>query len=585
MAARALRISDDLTLPVDASTGTFGILATKGAGKSNAGVVMAEEMYDVGIPWVAVDPKGDWWGIRSSSDGKGPGLPIIVFGGRHGDLPLEPTAGALIAELVLTQRISCVVDVSQFTKADTNRFLLAFGQHLFNHADDNEIEPLHVFLEEAHEYLPQRVPGDEAKVVNAWQKIVKQGRFKGIGCTMISQRSSVLNKDVLELIDTLIVLRTMGPRSRKSIAEWVHDQDVDEGLLASLPALKAGEAWVWSPGELGIIQRIQFRRRRTFDSGATPKVGQVRRAPTTIADVDLDVIRDRMADTIERAAANDPKELRAEIARLNAEIASATPERVEVQVETPVVPAAVVLAHEQLTALTIRAHEQMDQILTLAGELDGVTDVIAKAIADVGKIGVPGSKSAGSAPRRPSAPADPHPPGPSSAAPRGIVDHDAINAPRQKILDAIAWHKTVGVDPARRNHVALVAGTTPTSSGFEKNVSALRTAGLVDFPSPGYLCLTAAGEAAARPLATIATTADLIVELTSRLGKPKGRILSVLAGMGKNMSISREGLADMIPVSAESSGYEKNLSSLKSLGFIWYPQRGHVAATDALFIG
>lgn len=51
-----LRLSPDLTLPVDAVTGTFGILATKGAGKSNAAVVFAEEMYDAGVPWVAIDP-------------------------------------------------------------------------------------------------------------------------------------------------------------------------------------------------------------------------------------------------------------------------------------------------------------------------------------------------------------------------------------------------------------------------------------------------------------------------------------------------------------------------------------------------
>src|SRR3954447_21040619 len=111
-----LHISPDLALPLDAVTETFGILAKKGAGKSNAAVVMAEEMYDAGVPWVAVDPKGDWWGLRSSGDGKGPGLPIVVFGGRHGDVPLEPTAGNLIADLVLAERLTCVLDVSEFSK-------------------------------------------------------------------------------------------------------------------------------------------------------------------------------------------------------------------------------------------------------------------------------------------------------------------------------------------------------------------------------------------------------------------------------------------------------------------------------------
>src|SRR3954447_14037659 len=104
-----LNVSKELQFPIDAATETFGILAKKGAGKSNAAVVMAEEMWDAGIPWVAVDPKGDWYGLRSSADGKGPGLPIVVFGGRHGDVPLEPTAGHLLADLVLAQRLTCVL--------------------------------------------------------------------------------------------------------------------------------------------------------------------------------------------------------------------------------------------------------------------------------------------------------------------------------------------------------------------------------------------------------------------------------------------------------------------------------------------
>lgn len=41
MTTRTLRISDTLTLPLDAATQTFGILAKRGAGKSNAAVVMA----------------------------------------------------------------------------------------------------------------------------------------------------------------------------------------------------------------------------------------------------------------------------------------------------------------------------------------------------------------------------------------------------------------------------------------------------------------------------------------------------------------------------------------------------------------
>lgn len=105
-----LRISPDLSLPAEAVTESIGILGQRGAGKSTAAVVLAEEMWKAKLPWVAVDPKGDWYGVRSSADGKRPGLALPVFGGLHGDVPLESGAGALVADLVVDANLTAVLD-------------------------------------------------------------------------------------------------------------------------------------------------------------------------------------------------------------------------------------------------------------------------------------------------------------------------------------------------------------------------------------------------------------------------------------------------------------------------------------------
>jgi len=52
---------------------------------------------------VVVDPKGDWWGIRSSADGK-PWPADVILGGEHGDVPLEVGGGELVAHLVVAER-------------------------------------------------------------------------------------------------------------------------------------------------------------------------------------------------------------------------------------------------------------------------------------------------------------------------------------------------------------------------------------------------------------------------------------------------------------------------------------------------
>jgi uncharacterized protein len=481
-----LKIAPGCTLPLDAVTETFGILAKKGAGKSNAAVVMAEEMYDAGVPWVAIDPKGDWWGLRSSSDGQGAGLPIVVFGGRHGDVPLEPTAGALIADLVLEQNLTCVLDVSEFAKADVRRFLLAFADRLYRQA---EADPIHLFLEEAHEYLPQRVMGEDAHLVNAWQRIVKQGRFKGLGCTLISQRSAALNKDVLTQVDTLIVLRTTSPQDRKAVRDWVDVHADAHDMLATLPSLESGEAWLWSPEFLGKLERIRFRRRRTFDSGATPKVGQKRRTPATLADVDLAAIKEQMAETIEKAKADDPKVLRGRIRDLEKQVANG-PQTTEVRVEVPVLPDEVVSKIEStFDRLSLAVTEWAEELRTANDLVDQVVDqshsiraLLRQGHRDSSKTSLPSrpradagqTRTAASTPasaRRAPATRASTPPAGQGTTTEGDV---RLGKTERTILAVLAEH-----GPRTHGQLALLSGYSPKASTIGVSLGKLRKAGYV----------------------------------------------------------------------------------------------------------
>ena len=123
-----LKLAQGVSMPTSAITETFGILAVRGAGKSNTAAVMAEEMFKAKLPFVVIDPVRAWWGLRSSRDGKGPGLPIPIFGGKHGDVPLERGGGQLVANLIVDQRLSCVLDISEFeSEAAKKQFLLDFA--------------------------------------------------------------------------------------------------------------------------------------------------------------------------------------------------------------------------------------------------------------------------------------------------------------------------------------------------------------------------------------------------------------------------------------------------------------------------
>jgi hypothetical protein len=304
-----LRIGPDITLPTDAITQTFGVLAVRGAGKSNLLAVMAEEMFEHELPFVIIDPVGSSWGLRSR-------LEIPIFGGRHGDLPLERGAGDLLADLIVEKRLTAVLDVSEFSEGDKIRFLLDFARRLYR----KNTQPLHLFLEEADDYCPQRPMREQAQLLRAWEDIVRRGRARGLGITMVTQRSAALNKNVLTQIETLFVLRTTSPQDRAAIEAWVKHQGGSTDMLATLPKLAAGEAWVWSPSWLQKFERVHIRRRHSWDSGSTP--GLLKGAPgATLKDLDLGELSASMAATVERAKQHDPKELRRRIAELERRLA------------------------------------------------------------------------------------------------------------------------------------------------------------------------------------------------------------------------------------------------------------------------
>src|SRR5664279_5927979 len=107
-----LVVGPDLKLPEEAVTETFTILGKRGVGKTTTARVLTEELLGVGLPALILDPTGVWWGLRTSADGAGDGYPVVIFGGDQADVPLEATAGTLIADVVVSQRISAVLDLS-----------------------------------------------------------------------------------------------------------------------------------------------------------------------------------------------------------------------------------------------------------------------------------------------------------------------------------------------------------------------------------------------------------------------------------------------------------------------------------------
>lgn len=252
-----------IKLPISAATKTFAILAKRGAGKTYTAGVMAEEFYKNNIPFVVFDPIDVWWGLRFAENGKDKGLPVVVFGLEHADIKLDRDMGRRIAQAVVRENVSVVISTFGLPKVAQRHLIAEFSEELLNINNT----PRHIFVEEAHEFVPQRVQGAMGKVFSAVEALIVMGRNRGIGVTLINQRAATVNKDVLTQLDTLIALRNIGPQDRKALKEWVeaHSAEGDfDNFMSSLPSLPTGEAWIWSPEFMGVFEKIKIRKRETF---------------------------------------------------------------------------------------------------------------------------------------------------------------------------------------------------------------------------------------------------------------------------------------------------------------------------------
>ena len=277
-------------LPVAALEERLAIVGTAGSGKTYATKGMVERLTAVGARVCIVDPLGVWWGLRFAADGTTPAsYPVVVFGGRHADVPLTSTMGAALGRLVGTEALTCVVDVSDLGSAAARRgFMTAFTEALY----DSNTEPLHLVLDEADLWAPQRVQVDGYDLLGRVEEIVRRGRVRGFVPWLITQRPAVLHKDVLSQADILVSMKLTSSQDRVAIGRWIEGQaDRVEGrrILAALPRLRRGEGWVWAPSD-GVLAHVAFPRIQTFDTSGTPRRNERGGGPRSRPPVDVSAL-------------------------------------------------------------------------------------------------------------------------------------------------------------------------------------------------------------------------------------------------------------------------------------------------------
>lgn len=560
MADPKFRIAGDLALPVDAVTETFLIFGKRGSGKTTAASVFTEEVIGAGLPVSVIDPMGAWWGLRASADGQGPGLPVTILGGEHADLGLPHDAGAAVADLAVTERLPMVLDLFLMSKTQQRQFVTDFMEHLFR----RNREPMHLVVDEADRFAPQRGTAEQARLVGAYEDIVLRGRKPGIGSTSITLRPAQLHSAIRSQVEVLIAMRLLGKLDVNAIDEWIRlhatDEDARE-LKASLPSLPVGTAWVWSPGWLELLTKVQIRARHTFNSSATPKVGERVIVPREFARVDPADLQ-RMAALLQPAAPDEPAggqgntALRRQVAELRAALTAAgnrAPERIEVPVLGD--------ADREALAGLVRAMQD------LGGKL-------APLLAQPGRPAI-------APPPRAASPAVSRPVAPRAVRPDATPVADAALKPGAlRVLGALARRHPLRVT---RPQLAALAGMKRTGGAFQSYYSALRGGGFIA-EDGGLISVTPEGLAAAGVEAGAEPTAgDDLREMWRGILKPKAwAVLEQLLTVYPETRTKAE-LAEAVGMTASGGGFQGYLTTLSTNDLV-SASGGDLRAAEVFFL-
>lgn len=614
-----LKVSKDLSLPLSIANKTICLFGKGGSGKSNLEVVLAEELYAAGIPTCIVDPADVHYGIKSARDGKSAGLPFIVFGGLHADVPIYPENGVLLADLFLDRGLYMVIVTQPWTGRERSKFMTDFANRLYQRGPEKEQRGSArvLMLEEAHEYVPLQPAKGEEVMLGAMKRLYTVGRNYWIGFIAATRRPARLHTDLRNGADATAFFQIVGTQDRKAMTDYLGEmaeKDVRDEIVSHVAKLPVGTAYFYQPHETPVLQRVHFRYRNTLDTTTTEITAGHKAVKPVLAEVDLSKLGKAMEDAREKAKADDPKELRKTINELRAQVRKFESARSQptvepkTKVETKTIEKKVVIEATvtRLEKLLERGEKLRDSLQDGVAAINEEVNMIAQSLNNARKINEPFQKpepppttysvkvsrlnSATGARSVAPPPSTARITGVSASAGRDFdraQSNGDLTKPEQRVLDSLAWWEAIGVAQPDKGQVGFIAGyrVGKNIGGTYGNLlGSLRTRGYLDYPSPGAAALTDEGRKLARFPPVNPTLAALHEAVCSRLSNPEVRVLEAIMQDYPNPVAKQEAGARAGYTVGDNVGgtFGNILGKLRSLGLIDYV-RGQAIATELLF--
>lgn len=543
-----LELSKDFYMsPIDYANQANAILGIREAGKTYTAMKAAEQLLDAGIPIIVYDPVGVWQNLKIGV-GKHKGYSIVVAGGEGADIRLTTGNAVEIVRAAMKENVSLVIDLYSPELINKSTWIKVVQETVDLLMYENKAFGMrHIFLEEAAEFIPQRLQPQHSRVYASLERLARMGRNARLGMTIINQRAEEVNKAILEICAFSLLHKQVGKNSLKSIQQWLELLQVDNlpAILKSLPGLKPGECW--AVGQSDQPHRIQVSPKNTYHpdpkKGVDPKTQKLA--------VDVSGFVSKMNKQLEKKAEKDPAKVSkapvhdhgaekaaAKIEELNRQLAEKTSELAKYKS----LYATASLAIDHIVGISGKAQAKLSEdFTTLKFPVPGLRTTVQKS-----DVKVPNSS-------------------------KGVHKNDkpvTNNGKLGKCSLAILEFLVTYMKPFTKAQIGVATGYSPGSGGFNNSLAELNTSGLI-VRVDGRIAANEDvnyGEILGSPLLQREYDAHSFKE---KLGKCEREIYEVLLS-NPEKSFSKDDLADQTDTrySAGSGGFNNSLARLNTLELI-----------------
>jgi hypothetical protein len=169
----------------------------------------------------------------------------------------------------------------------------------------------------------------------------------------------------------------------------------------------------------------------------------------------------------------------------------------------------------------------------------------------------------------------------SSSATTTPID-DTLKPAEKHILETVGQLVAIGMSQPSRDHVQKFSGYATKQAGYDKNLGQLRKKGYLEFPDRKSLALTTKGTAQVGEVDTSNVTNEAYQDKMKELLPPKAR--SILDALADGQVHDREELAQQLHYDMDKlTGYHKNISQMKTFGFVDYVGSNTIQLSDGCF--